>query len=98
MNGLYELSVNSPMGVIKGNLNLAINGNNITGYIEINGKRNFFNNGVVTGNNKFSLSGTIKALFKTINYNVDGEVVNNTINLYAKTNMGNFSLSGKKIS
>lgn len=98
MNGLYELSVNSPMGVIKGNLNLAVNGNNITGYIEINGKRNSFNNGVVTGNNKFSLSGTIKALFKTINYNVDGEVVNNTINLYAKTNMGNFSLSGKKIS
>lgn len=98
MNGLYELSVNSPMGIIKGNLNLSVNGNNITGYIEINGKRNHFNNGAVTGNNKFSLSGTIKALFKTINYNVDGEVINNTINLYAKTNMGNFSLSGKKIS
>lgn len=98
MNGLYELSVNSPMGVIKGNLNLAVNGNNITGYIEINGKRNSFNNGVVTGNNKFSLSGTIKALFKTINYNVEGEVINNTINLYAKTNMGNFSLSGKRIN
>lgn len=98
MNGLYELSVNSPMGVIKGNLNLAVNGNNITGYIEINGKRNSFNNGVITGNNKFSLSGTIKALFKTINYNVEGEVINNTINLYAKTNMGNFSLSGKRIN
>lgn len=96
MDGLYQLSVKTPMGVITGNLKLITNGKNLSGYVEVMGNKNEFNNGSVNGN-KFSISGILKTRLKNINYNVDGEVINNNINLYAKTNMGNFNLQGKKI-
>ena len=72
-------------------------GSNVNGYIEVNGKKSFFSNGKVTGNNRFLLEGTLKAMFKTIKYNVDGELVNDMLVLHTKTNMGNFDLHGKKI-
>lgn len=97
MNGLYALSMKTPMGVIRGNFYIETVGNNVNGYIEVNGKKSFFNNGKVTGNNRFSLEGTLKAMFKTIKYNVDGELVNDTLVLHTKTNIGNFDLHGKKI-
>ncbi len=97
MDGLYELSAKTPMGVIKGILKLITNGNNLSGYIEVMGNKNEFCNGIVNGN-KFMMSGNIKTTFKNINYSVQGELVNNNINILAKTNMGSFSLQGRKIS
>ena len=97
MNGLYELSMKTPMGVIRGNFYIETIEGNVNGYIEVNGKKSFFHNGKVTGNNKFSLEGTLKAMFKTIKYSVNGELVNDMLVLHTNTNMGNFELHGKKV-
>lgn len=96
MNGLYELSMKTPMGVIRGNFYLETEENNVNGYIEVNGKKSYFNNGRVTGNNRFSISGKIKAMFKTIDYVVDGECLEDIVILHTQTNMGNFELHGKR--
>lgn len=97
MDGLYELTTKTPMGVLKGNLKIVTNGNSLTGYLDFMGKRYDFNNGTINGNN-FYFSGMIRTNFKAIKYEIQGEVINNTVNISAKTNMGSFNLQGRKIS
>lgn len=50
MNGLYEFNIQTPMGNIKALVKLIANGNNLSGYVDVMGKRNEFNNGTVNGN------------------------------------------------
>lgn len=97
MDGLYELSLKTQRGSINGKLNLATNDDKLSGYIEIMGKKYEFYNGVIDGN-KFTLMGSFKVALRKIRYNVQGEVINDKINIYARTNMGSFSIQGKKIS
>lgn len=96
MDGLYEFNIQTPMGNIKALVKLITNGNNLSGYVDVMGKRNEFNNGIVNGNN-LSLKGKISAAFANIQYDITGYVQGNTLNLVAQTNMGNFNLQGKKI-
>lgn len=96
MDGLYEISLKTPMGEIKGNVELATSGNELSGYIETMGKRNNFSGGKVNGN-KFTISGNINASIANIKYDIQGEVIGNTLNINAKTNMGSFKLQGRKI-
>lgn len=97
MDGLYEFNIQTPMGNMKALVKLITNGNNLSGYVEVMGKRNEFNNGRVNGN-QLSLVGKISAGIANIQYDISGNVQGNMLNLFAKTNMGNFNLQGKKIS
>ena len=93
MDGLYEFNIQTPMGNIKALVKLITNGNNLSGYIDVMGKRNQFNNGTVNGNN-LSLTGKISAGMLNIQYNIMGNIQGNNLNLNAQTNMGNFNLQG----
>ena len=97
MDGLYEFNVKSPMGNIKALVKLITNGSILSGYVDVMGKRNEFNNGVVSGNN-LSLKGKISAGMMNIQYTIVGNVQGDILNLAAQTNMGNFNLQGKKVS
>lgn len=97
MDGLYEINIQSPMGNIRALVKLVTNGSNLSGYVDVMGKRNEFNNGTVNGNN-LSINGNISAGMMKIQYNILGSVQGNNLNLAAQTNMGNFNLQGKKIS
>ncbi len=97
MDGLYEFNIQTPMGNIQALVKLITNGNNLSGYIDVMGKRNQFNNGTVNGNT-LSLNGSISAGMVNIQYNIMGTVQGNTLSLVAKTNMGNFNLQGQRIS
>ena len=97
MDGLYEFNIKSPMGNIKGMLKLTTNGNNLSGYIEVMGKRNEFTNGTINGNN-FSLKGKASTGMMNIQYTVVGNVQGDLLNIAAQTNMGNFNLQGKRVS
>ncbi len=96
MDGLYEIAMKTPMGEIKGNLKLVTSGNELSGYIETMGKRNNFSGGRVNGN-RFSISGNINVSIANIKYDIQGDVMGNTLNINAKTNMGSFKLQGKRI-
>lgn len=97
MDGLYEFNIQTPIGNMKALVKLITRGNNLSGYVDVMGKRNEFNNGFINGNN-LSLSGKISAGFANIQYDITGNVQGNTLNLSAKTNMGNFNLQGQRIS
>ncbi|MBR3674198.1 MAG: hypothetical protein IKN65_08020 [Clostridia bacterium] len=97
MDGLYEFNIKSPMGNIKALVKLITNGNNLSGYVDVMGKRNEFNNGSISGNN-LSLKGKISAGMMNIQYTIIGNVQGDVLNLAAQTNIGNFNLQGKRIS
>ena len=97
MDGLYEFYIKSPFGNIKTLINIVTNGNTFSGYIDMMGKRNEFNNGVIQGNN-LSISGRASTGIMNIQYNITGYVQGNNLILYAQTNMGNFNLTGTKIN
>ena len=96
MDGLYEFNIKSPMGNIKAFVKLITNGSILSGYVDVMGKKNEFNNGVVNGNN-LSLKGKIAAGMMNIQYTIVGNVQGDTLNLAAQTNMGNFNLQGKRV-
>lgn len=96
MDGLYEIAMKTPMGEIKGNVKLVTSGNELSGYIETMGKRNNFSGGRVN-RNRFSISGNINVSIANIKYDIQGDVMGNTLNINAKTNMGSFKLQGKRI-
>ena len=96
MDGIYEMNIKTPMGNMASKIKLITNGNNLSGYIEVMGKRNEFLGGKVNGNN-FTISGSAHASIATIKYDIKGTVQGNILYIDANTNMGSFKLQGKKI-
>lgn len=96
MDGIYELSINTPMGPVTGKLGLKTKGEELTGIVEVMGMRNNIVGGKVQGN-KCYFSGNFKNSVLNLTYDITGELVNGVLNIMAKTNMGQFQLQGKKI-
>lgn len=97
MDGIYEVSMNTPMGPMSGKVTLKSNGNSLNGVLEIMGMKNNLEGGKVKGNQCY-FSGNIKNSALNIQYEIMGELKGNILNIFAKTNMGEFKLQGKKIS
>lgn len=96
MDGIYELNINTPMGPMKGKVTLKTNGENISGMLEILGMKNNLGNGKVKENQCY-FKGNMKNNALNIQYEIMGQLVGNVLNIYAKTNMGEFKMQGKKI-
>ena len=96
MDGVYETQIKSPMGNMSLKLALQQNGNVINGMIEIMGSKNPLSTGKVNGNKCF-FNGEIRNNSMSIKYNIMGELIDNTLYIHAKTNMGEFKLEAKKI-
>ncbi len=96
MDGIYELNLNTPMGITKGKVTLKTNGENISGILEIMGMKNDLKNGKVKQNQCY-FKGNIKNNAINIQYEIMAKLEVNILNIYAKTNMGEFKIQGKKI-
>ena len=97
MDGIYGININTPMGNMQGKVYLKTNGDNISGVLEIMGMKNNLTGGKVK-NNQCYFKGSLKNNALNIQYEIMGELVNGkTLNIYAKTNMGEFKLQGNKI-
>ena len=96
MDGVYETSINTPMGNINARIALKQMGNLINGMVEVMGSKNPLSEGKVNGN-KCYFSGEIKNNMLSLKYDITGELIGNTLNIYAKTNMGEFKLQAKKV-
>ena len=96
MDGIYEIKLNTPMGPMNGKVMLKTNGENIEGVLEIMGMKNSLNGGKVKGNQCY-FKGNIKNNALSIEYEIMGQLTGNILNIYAKTNMGEFKLQGKKV-
>lgn len=96
MDGIYQITMNTPMGAMNGKVILKTNGENLTGVLEIMGMKNNLGNGKVKGSQCY-FKGNIKNNALNIEYEIMGQLTGNILNIYAKTNMGEFKLQGKKI-
>lgn len=96
MDGIYEIKLNTPMGAMNGKVTLKTNGENIDGVLEIMGMKNNLNGGRIKGNQCY-FKGNIKNNALNIEYELMGQLTGNILNIFAKTNMGEFKLQGKKI-
>ena len=96
MDGIYQVKVKTPMGMMDGKITLKTNNTNIDGIFEIMGMQHTLNNGRVKGNQCY-FKGNMQNNAINIQYEIMGEVRNNILNIYAKTNMGEFKIQGKKI-
>lgn len=97
MDGVYETGINTPMGNINAKIALKQTGNIINGMVEIMGSKNALSQGKVNGNKCF-FQGEMKNNMLTIKYDITGELIGNNLNIYAKTNMGEFKLQAKKVT
>ena len=86
----------TPMGNMGGKVELRTNGEEILGTLEIMGMKNKLNNGRVKGNQCY-FKGNIKNNALNIEYEIMANLKGNILYIYAKTNMGEFKLQGKKI-
>ena len=96
MDGIYDIKLNTPMGAMNGRVMLKTNGENIEGVLEIMGMKNSLSGGKVKGNQCY-FKGNIKNNALSIEYEIMGQLTGNVLNIYAKTNMGEFKLQGKKV-
>jgi len=96
MDGIYEIKINTPMGLMSGKLYLKQSSNSISGTLEMMGMKNSLTGGRVQGN-KCCFSGEFKNNALNIKYDIAAELEGKTLNIYAKTNMGEFKLQGTKI-
>mgnify|MGYP003302117084 CR=1 FL=1 len=97
MDGIYEISINTPMGAIGGKVTLKTVGETLKGILEIMGMKNELGNGKVKGNQCY-FKGNIKNNALNVEYEIMGQLSGNILNIYAKTNMGEFKMQGKKIA
>ena len=96
MDGIYQIKIKTPMGMMDGKITLKTNNSNIEGIIEMMGMKHSLNNGKVKGNQCY-FKGNLQNNAMSIQYEIMGELNNNILDIYAKTNMGEFKIQGKKI-
>lgn len=97
MSGKYRITLNTPMGVESGILELKANGNTLSGTINSNKLNSSFSNGRIVGNN-IIFSGKIKmAMIMTINYNANCTIDNGKLWGIVQTSYGNFHVQGNKM-
>jgi len=96
LDGKYSASLNTPMGNINGTITLVSSRNDVQGIIELMGMKNSFN-GTRSNDNECSFSGRFNTPIGNIEYNAKCVVFNDTLELMANTNKGNFKLMGKRI-
>ena len=96
LDGKYSSSLNTPIGAITGIITLMSNGNNVQGILETMGMRNEFN-GIRTKENECNFRGDFNTPLGNIQYTATCIVNNNTLELIANTNKGNFKLVGNRM-
>lgn len=96
LEGRYQLILNTPMGEIKGILELRMEKGELCGTLEAMGGKNHFKGGKVEGN-KCAFSGEFNTPLGVISYNILGIAEGNKLMIYAETNKGRFKLEGTRI-
>lgn len=96
INETYQITMETPMGTLKGTAQIQIDGNNLSGQIQAMGINSKFSDGYINhGNCKFQ--GMISMLFGKITYEAIGIIKDGKINLDINSNKGMFKIKGQKV-
>lgn len=96
LDGKYSSSLNTPMGAINGTITLMSQGTNVQGVLETMGMKNNFQ-GKITKENECQFAGKFNTPLGAIDYQATCSVMQDTLELMANTNKGNFRLTGKRM-
>lgn len=96
LDGTYQISVNTPLGPLKGNVILITNGNSVQGTFEVMGMKSNFN-GFKIANDKCKFSSSLNTPMGNLNYNAVCTVLGNTLKLDIATSQGNINITGNRI-
>ncbi|MFR8103772.1 MAG: hypothetical protein ACLU8F_01615 [Clostridia bacterium] len=96
IDGIYDCKMNTQMGDITGKITLKTNGNELSGIVETMGTKNQFTGGKLQGNT-CNFKGSFNTMLGRIDYNINGKVVGNQLEIVADTNKGKFCIKGTKV-
>lgn len=96
MEEMYYGSIETPMGKMQGKVMFKTKGNDLEGYLEFKGIKNYFSKGKIE-NNRYTFSGNISYFLGKIRYEAIAKIENGKLEAVAITNLGKFSIQGKKI-
>lgn len=96
IQGKYSVSLKTPMGLKKGVITLDVKGNSLSGSLEVFGKVNTFENGIVNGNN-IKFSGVLQIPFGKIPYEVEGTIDGNKVKAIVKTAKSTMEAIGERV-
>lgn len=96
MEGKYSITLETPIGVEKGILELKINGNNASGTIIAKNKENPFTGGEIKGS-KLIFSGKLKVAIMTFAYTANCTIENGVLKGTVSTKYGELKVKGNKI-
>lgn len=96
MDGTYQVSLVTPMGTLKGSIELHADEGRLTGALAILGGTHPISG--IAKDDGFSFSGEIMHMMGKINYTVNGTAEGSALNAVTQTNYGSFNLTGTKTS
>lgn len=96
LDGTYNISLNTPLGGINGKLSLFSNPTSVEGVIEVMEMKNSFK-GSKLSDNMCQFSGNLPTPLGNVSYTATCEVRHNTLELNAKTNLGNIKILGARV-
>lgn len=91
----YDVEISTPLGVKNGIMKICINGDNITGTLDILGGV-FPLCGKMLGKSTCEISGSFRTAMNTFYYRADGKLNKNGITLTMNGGISTYSLTGKK--
>ena len=95
IEGKYDIIMKTPMGAKKGAVILHVNGDSLSGYLDVLGNRNKFENGTVNGDSCM-FSGELKTAVGKVAYVVEGCVDGDTLTAVSKTKKGDMQITGTR--
>ena len=96
MNKIYNINLQTPIGLKSGVLNLIINNTVVNGSIKSNSINSSFTDGKFI-NGILEFRGELNTLFTKTKYDVKGIIKNNTISGIAYTRYGNLPFKGRQV-
>ncbi len=96
MEYLYEIQLEVPLGIRKGNMSLHINNEQISGELEVLGNKETFE-GNITNDGVISITGTLVSIVRNIPYKGIGKIQENTLQMLLCVSDGSYKLTGKQV-
>lgn len=97
MDGIYNIEINTPMGMINGKIALKTHGDKVEGNLQIMGMNGNFEGNKKTPNT-CEFSGKLNTMLGIIQYQVIGKLIGERLEIQADTNKGKIELIGRRIS
>lgn len=95
-DGIYQISLETPMGKMQGNLFLETKEGSVSGYIEAMGGKNYFQGGNYF-NHRYEFEGKISYFLGSISYQAKVQIQGKNLIADVVSNFGNFKINGNKI-